>query len=97
MGRYGLLKWILEILCDGVGWIQFVQDKNQWRNLVHMVLSLSYLYKVGNNEDQLNDYQLHKKGSASWIWLCTDFRKITSITIASKCQSAVNTLMITVI
>lgn len=67
-----------------VSWIKLFQDKGQWRNLEHMVLSLSYLYKMGNNEDQLNDYHLHKESSASWIWLCTDFRKIASITIAIK-------------
>jgi hypothetical protein len=60
MGRYSLLNWILEIRCNGAGWIQFVQDKDQWPNRVHMVLSFSYLYKVGNNKDQLNDYQLQK-------------------------------------
>jgi hypothetical protein len=36
-----ILKWVLkEIGWEGVDWIQMVQDRDQWRTLVNIVINI---------------------------------------------------------
>jgi hypothetical protein len=41
VGGWTIIKWILiEIEWDGMDWIDLVQDRDQWRTLVNMVMNL---------------------------------------------------------
>jgi hypothetical protein len=35
-----ILKWSLETMLEGVDWINFVQDRNQWQVLVNTVVQI---------------------------------------------------------
>jgi hypothetical protein len=35
-----MLRWISEIGWGGVGWVDLAQDRNQWRDLMNMVMNL---------------------------------------------------------
>jgi hypothetical protein len=39
LGIDRILKWILNISCDGVNWINLFQDKNKWWPLTNMVMN----------------------------------------------------------
>jgi hypothetical protein len=40
IGGCTILKWISEIGCNGVDWIDLTQDRDQWRALVNAVMNL---------------------------------------------------------
>jgi hypothetical protein len=40
--RWILLKWILEIGWDDMDWVDVVQDRDQWRALVNVVMNLQF-------------------------------------------------------
>jgi hypothetical protein len=39
VGGWTILKWISD-RCDGMEWIDLVQDRDQWRALVYTVMNL---------------------------------------------------------
>jgi hypothetical protein len=70
-----------------MGWIQLAQATVKWRVLVSAVLSPSNSSKRKQFLDQLNDCQLHKKGSSS----CTEL----TVTSSPKtfCSTAENNIL----
>jgi hypothetical protein len=40
VGRWIILKWILEIGWGGMGWIDVAQNRDQWRALVNTGMNL---------------------------------------------------------
>jgi hypothetical protein len=39
IGGWTILKWIREIGCDGMGWIDLAKDRDQWTALVNAVMN----------------------------------------------------------
>jgi hypothetical protein len=51
-----------EIGWDGMDWIDLAQDMDQWRAHVNMLLNLRFSIKWWEILEQLNNWQLLKKG-----------------------------------
>jgi hypothetical protein len=53
-----------EIEWGGMDWIDLAQDRDQWRDLVNMVMEPSCSIKCWEFLEQLHNWRLLKKGSA---------------------------------
>jgi hypothetical protein len=54
-----------EIGWDGMDWIELAQDRDQWRALVNTITKLEGSIKCWEVLEQLHNWRLLKKGSAS--------------------------------
>jgi hypothetical protein len=51
---------------EGVNWIFLAQNRDKWRALTDTVNELSGSIRGGKFPDEMSDYQILKKDSASW-------------------------------
>jgi hypothetical protein len=60
-----MFRMTRQVGLGGIDWIDLVQDRDQWRALVNTAMNLKFSYNFCYILEQLRNWRLLKKGSAS--------------------------------